>query len=290
MLSGSDFTLRELVEEQCVLFPHCLGENDPYNVILSAMYNQLWVVLQDIANHNGDALPRPFVILGDEWGNLPYVECLGEMVSLGRSMGLHVFVFVQNLTQLDKYNTTGSSGAGVDKLLGSMNLQIAMSVMKANPDGVYFSELCGKRTVLAHSQGSSSRGSAYGPQSNTSESYSEHAVDLLPPASFKDRVPLRDGIIVIKGGENKAPDHEGVFEMPIVDATRIEAVREYFELGSVEEERARCLQMEKMLSERIIKADTNIPCWFCEFDASAASDGFVESVAQDDWSYWDEKR
>ena len=170
MLSGSDVTLRQLAEEQCVLMPHCLGEGDPYNVVLSAMYNQLWATLQEVAAERGERLPRPFVILGDEWGNLPRVECLGEMVSLGRSMDLHVFVFVQNMSQLEKYNDPGDNGAGMDKLLGSMNLQVAMSVMKARPDGEYFSSLCGKRTVRARTQGTSVQGAGLGSRGGSSDS------------------------------------------------------------------------------------------------------------------------
>lgn len=47
----------------------------------------------------------------------------GEMVSVGRSMDFHVFV--QSMSQLEKCNDSGANGAGMDKLLGSMNLQVA---------------------------------------------------------------------------------------------------------------------------------------------------------------------
>ncbi|MEQ2958054.1 hypothetical protein [Slackia piriformis] len=56
-------------------------------------------------------------------GNLPRVERFGEMVSVGRSMDFHVFV--QSMSQLEKCNDSGANGAGMDKLLGSMNLQVA---------------------------------------------------------------------------------------------------------------------------------------------------------------------
>ena len=88
MLSGSDFTLRELLEEKCVLYPHVMGEGDPYNAVLTALYNQLWEAAQEVSEENGGKLPHPFVILGDEWGNVPRVGCLGEMVSLGEVHGL----------------------------------------------------------------------------------------------------------------------------------------------------------------------------------------------------------
>ena len=287
MLSGSDVTLRQLAEEQYVLMPHCLGEDDPYNVVLSAMYNQLWATLQEVAAEHGERLPRPFVILGDEWGNLPRVECLGEMVSLGRSMDLHVFVFVQNMSQLEKYNDPGDNGAGMDKLLGSMNLQVAMSVMKARPDGEYFSSLCGKRTVRARTQGTSVQGAGLGSRGGSSDSLAEQAVDLLPPSSFKDRVPLRDGIVVVKGGENGAPGREGVFNVPIADATRIKSVREYFGLGTKEEDRAKCERMEAALERRAEAADARIPRWTPDFDAAKGDGAAASEIEDDEWRQWD---
>ena len=287
MLSGSDITLRQLAEKTCVLMPHCLGEDDPYNAVLAAMYDQLWTTLQQVAGEHGDRLPHPFVILGDERGNLPRVGCLGEMVSLGRSMDLHVFVFVQNMTQLEKYNDPGDNGAGVDKLLGSMNLQIAMSVMKAKPDGEYFSELCGKRTVRARTQGTSVQGYGAEARGGSSDSLAEHAVDLLAPSSFKDRVPLRDGIVVVKGGENGAPGHEGVFNMPIADATKIGAVRDYFGLGTREEDAAKSERMQRLLNEQADAADPFVPRWHPDFAVTESAATVASDIAGDELSAWD---
>lgn len=286
MLSGSDFTLRELVERQCVLFPHCLGEGDPYNAILAAMYNQLWTTLQQVANENGEKLPHPFVILGDEWGNLPRVESLGEMVALGRSMDVHVFVFVQNLAQLNKYNDEGDNGAGVDKVLGSMNLQIAMSVMKTDPDGRYFSDLIGKRTILTRSD-SRQRSGFLGGRATQGQSLNEQQVDLIPPYAFKDRVPLRDGIIVVKGGENDAPGREGVFRMPIVDATKIKPVRAFFGLGTKAQDTARCAQVEAELQHRVLTVDPFIPLWCPDFSATETEGTRQGDIAYDEGLEWD---
>lgn len=286
MLSGSDFTLRQLLEEQCVLFPHCLGEDDPYNAILSAMYNQLWTTAQEASNENGEKLPHPFVILGDEWGNLPRVSSLGEWISLGRSMDFHTFLFVQNFSQLNKYNDEGDNGAGVDKLLGSMNLQIAMSVMKADPDGKYFCDLAGKKTVLIRGD---SQNQTVGNFSKTSQgqSLTEQQVDLLPAYTFKDRVPLRDGIIVIKGGENSAPGNEGVFEIPIVDATKIKAVKEFFGLGTKSEDQQRCSDIEQKLRIREKTIDPAIPVWCPDFSKTETDQTHSDDIEYDEGLKWD---
>lgn len=63
----------------------------------------------------------------------------------------------------------------------------------------------------------------------------------------------------VAGGENGAPGHEGVFSMPIADATKIGAVRDYSGLGSKEEDRARSERMEGVLAERVALADPAIP-------------------------------
>lgn len=286
MLSGSDFTLRQLLEEQCVLFPHCLGEDDPYNVILSAMYNQLWTIAQEVANENGEKLPHPFVILGDEWGNLPRVDCLGEMVSLGRSMDFHVFIFVQNFSQLNKYNNSGDSGAGVDKILGSMNLQIAMSVMKTEPDGEYFSKLAGKKTVRTRSDNQSQAGGFMGKTSQ-GHSMNEQQVDLLPPYSFKDRVPLRDGIVVIKGGENDAPGNEGIFRMPLVDATKIKHVSKFFGLGSKKQDQQRCAEVETTLRQHAATVDPTVPTWCPDFALTESQATHEANINHDEGLEWD---
>lgn len=286
MLSGSDFTLRQLFEEQCALFPHCLGEDDPYNAILSAMYNQLWTTAQEVANEHGERLPHPFVILGDEWGNLPRVSSLGEWICLGRSMGYYTFLLTQNKGQLNKYNDDGDNGAGVDKLLGSMNLQIAMSVMKTEPDGKYFSDLAGKKTVLVRGD---SQNQAIGSFSKTSQgqSLTEQQIDLLPAYTFKDRVPLRDGIIAIKGGENTAPGNEGVFEIPIVDATKIKPVKEFFGLGSKKEDRERCSNIEQELRTHEKEVDSKIPLWCPNFSATETEQTHSNDIEYDEGLEWD---
>ena len=286
MLSGSDFTLRQLIEEQCVLYPHCMGENDPYNVILSSFYNQLWITLQEVANENEEKLPHPFFILGDEWGNLPKVNSLGEMVSLGRSMDLRVFVFVQNLTQLNKYNPSSGDNSGVDKLLGSMNLQIAMSVMKPDPDGKYFTQLAGKRTVLAKNE-SRNKQNGSNARGNSGESFNEHQVDLFQPSELKERTPLKDGIIVIKGGENSAPEHEGVFNMPVQDATKIPAVKQFFNLGSEEQDKNICKQEETRLREKASKAEAKHECWCPDFSQYETSESIDKEIEHDEALEWD---
>lgn len=287
MLSGSDFTLEELLEKQNVLYLHCLGENDPYNVVLSALYNQLWTTVQTVASKHGERLPGELVILGDEWGNLPRVDSLGEMVSLGRSLGLRVFCFIQNLAQLNKYNNTGDNGAGVDKLLGSMNLQIVMSVIKTEPDGKYFSALSGKKTVLVRSDNQSHNNNAPLTQGTRGHSFSEQQVDLLPAYSFKNRVPLRDGIIVIKGGENAAQGREGIFNMPIVDATKIKPVKSFFDLGTKEYERARLESVERLLTVRAMQADSTIPTWCPNFKETESSKTRKVDIADDEFGAWD---
>lgn len=286
MLSGSDFTLRQLFEEQCVLFPHTLGEGDPYNKVLAALYEQTWTTAQEVANEHGEKLPHPFVVLGDEFGNCPRVENLGEWISLGRSMDFHTFLFVQNFSQLNKYNDDGDNGAGIDKLLGSMNLQIAMSVMKTDPDGKYFSDLIGKKTVLVRGDSQNQTAGGFG-RASQGQSLTEQQVEAIPPSTFKDRVPLRDGIIIVKGGENTAPGNEGVFEMPLVDATKIKAVKEFFNLGTKAQDQRRCDEVEHQLRAREKTVDLTVPIWCPDFSETESEQTRADDIEYDEGLEWD---
>ena len=61
-----------------------MDEGSPYNAIAAVLFEQLYAAVYSIADAAGGKLPRPVSILGDEWGNLPKVECLPSLLSLGR--------------------------------------------------------------------------------------------------------------------------------------------------------------------------------------------------------------
>ena len=194
----SDFSIRGMIRRKMVVYMHLLEEGDPYMVLMTVFLNQWWRVAQEEARENSGRLPRETAIVGDEWGNLPAVLALPEIATLGRSYRLHAYCFTQDLKQWNKYSRPGDQNAGRDKILGSMGGKVVLPL--ASPeDFQYFTRLTGKRTVRTRSQGTSKQGFGFGSRAGSSDSYSERADDLIHEWEWQNRVPVRDGLICIKG-------------------------------------------------------------------------------------------
>lgn len=283
----SDVPIGDVIREKAIVYMHLLEEGDPYLVLETIFLNQWWRVAQEEANHNAGRLPRETAILGDEWGNLPKVSSLPEMVTLGRSYDLHIYCFTQNLKQWNKYNDPGDQGAGREKILGSMGGKIALSL--ANPeDFQYFTRLAGKHTVKTKNTSASKQSSVGGTSSSSSESYSEQAVDLIHEWKWKERIPVRDGIICIKCGENSKPGREGVFEMPVEYASKTPAGA-FFGLGDkqacAEKQIAFRKEMERTAAEM---AMGSVPYWVPDFATYRSAKRINEDIDADEASAWDE--
>lgn len=282
----SDVSIRDMIREKTVIYMHLLEEGDPYMVLMTIFLNQWWRVAQEEARGNCGHLPRETAILGDEWGNLPVVSALPEIVTLGRSYRLHAYCFTQDLKQWNKYSRPGDQNAGRDKILGSMGGKVALSL--ASPeDFQYFTRLVGKRTVRTRSQGTSKQGFGPGSRAGSSDSYSERADDLIHEWEWQNRVPVRDGLICIKGGENSKPGREGVFRMPVAYASKTPAA-EFFGLG----DEAECDAKKARFHERMEAAAKGcaaapVPCWMPDLSPSEGSPAEADSIADDEFSAWD---
>ena len=240
MTSGSDIDPRAVLETKSAVFLHVLDEGSPYNCIAAIFLSQLWASVQTVADSNGGRLPRPVQILGDEWGNLPRVECLPALLSLGRSYGAFWTGATQDISQLNKYGEKD----GRRKILANCGVKIAMKLAEEE-DRRYFTELIGKTT--RHTQGTSSSKAASG--SSASTSYNESADDVIHAWEWRDMAPDRDGIIVVKHADNGMPAaHAGVFRAPVADCTKT-PTKEHFDLGTPEHETEMRRDYQRRLDE-----------------------------------------
>ena len=240
MTSGSDIDPRSILENKSAVFLHVLDEGSPYNCIAAIFLSQLWASVQAAADSNGGRLPRPVQILGDEWGNLPRVECLPALLSLGRSFQIYWTGATQDISQLNKYGERD----GRRKILANCSVKVAMKLAEEE-DRRYFTELIGKTT--RHTQGTSSGRAASGTSSSTS--YSESADDVIHPWEWRDMAPDRDGIIVVKHADNGMPAcRAGVFRSPVTDCTNT-PTREHFDLGTPEHEAENRRAYQRRLDE-----------------------------------------
>lgn len=264
MTSGSDIDPRTVLTEKSAVFLHVLDEGSPYNCIAAMFLSQLWASVQAVADVNGGRLPRPVQILGDEWGNLPRVECLPALLSLGRSYGTFWVGATQDVSQLNKYGEKD----GRRKILANCGVKIAMKLAEEE-DRRYFTELIGKTT--RHTQGTSNGRAASGTSSSTS--YSESADDVIHPWEWRDMAPDRDGIIVVKHADNGMPPcRAGVFRSPVTDCTNT-PTGEHFDLGTPEHEAERRRSYQKSLDESAIgKMREKVPTWCPEWPEPEKND------------------
>ena len=240
MTSGSDIDPRTVLTEKSAVFLHVLDEGSPYNCIAAIFLSQLWASVQAVADVNGGRLPRPVQILGDEWGNLPRVECLPALLSLGRSYGVFWIGATQDVSQLNKYGEKD----GRRKILANCGVKVAMKLAEEE-DRRYFTELIGKTT--RHTRGTSSSKAASG--SSASTSYSESADDVIHAWEWRNMAPDRDGIIVVKHADNGIPaERAGVFRSPVADCTKT-PTKEHFDLGTPEHEAEKRRAYQKQLDE-----------------------------------------
>lgn len=257
MTSGSDIDPQTVLTEKSAVFLHVLDEGSPYNCIAAIFLSQLWASVQAVADVSGGRLPRPVQILGDEWGNLPRVECLPALLSLARSYGMFWVGATQGVSQLNKYGERD----GRRKILANCGVKIAMKLAEEE-DRRYFTELIGKTT--RHTQGTSSGRAASGTSSSTS--YSESADDVIHTWEWRGMAPDRDGIIVVKHADNGMPAcRAGVFRSPVTDCTNT-PTKEHFDLGTPEHEAERRRTYQRRLDASATeKMREEAPTWCPEW-------------------------
>lgn len=295
--SESTVSIRDLIEKKAVLYIEMLDEGDPYGVVYTCFLNQWWQVAQQVCKENGGRMPHETALVLDEIGNLNVrVACLPAIATLGRSMKIYEHLFVQNMKQLNAYNEPGDGGAGRDKLIGSIGTKVALSLSEPE-DFKFFTALAGKRTV--RSMGTSSQKGA--GRSSSGTSYNEAAVSLINEWEWQNRIPIRDGLIAIKGGENSKPGREGVFEFPLDYANRTPA-GPFFGLGDEEAEREkRAVYHARARAAAEGNAYEAPAPWCPEFDADGDASGEEETAPDDpakadednaafmdEWAAWDE--
>ena len=295
--SESTVSIRDLIERKTAIYIEMLDEGDPYGVVYTCFLNQWWQVAQQVCKEGGGRVPHETALVLDEIGNLNVkVACLPAIATLGRSMRIHEYLFVQNLKQLNAYNEPGDGGAGRDKLVGSIGTKVALSLSEPE-DFKFFTALAGKRTV--RSMGTSSQKGQ--GRASVGTSYNEAAVPLINEWEWQQRIPIRDGLIAIKGGENSKPGREGVFEFPLDYANRTPA-GPFFGLGDEEAER-RKRSAHYALARATAEGDAyEVPDPWCpDFDSGDEADGDDETAPddvfkadednatfEDEWAAWDE--
>lgn len=270
MTSGQDIDVRSVLTKKTALFLHVMEEGSPFNSLFAVFFDQLYKETDRICDEMGGSLPIECNIVGDEWGNLPRVASLAALTSLGRSKGLRWHGIIQNISQLNKYGKETDR----QKILANCGIKVAIRLNELE-DQEYFSRQVGKTTRHAMSTGTSRADQ----RTTTSTNYGEMADFVIHEDEWKLRTASRDGLIVIKSGEEGAPkSHAGVFRSSVVDASKTPA-RARFDLGSKDHEKKRKFEYQKRLIDRAdAHRDDAVPLWLPEWpdegeESSAAPTG-----------------
>lgn len=283
MTAKSDPGIDGMISRHTVVYLHVLGKSNPSNVVLTAFLNQWWMRARSTAESNGGRVPHETALALDEFGNFPKIEAVPEICTLGRSYKIHFWGFIQGIGQLSAYNKLGDGGAGQEELLANIGIKVALG-LSSQADCEYFTKLVGKRTVMA--SGSSKQKSQGKGSFGTSAS--ERADDLIHAWEWKDFSPDKDGAIVVKAKENGADGRNGVFRMPLVDATLTPAGK-CFGLGSPDFEAGKRAAVRAALDKRAKASKPKVPTWHIDFDDDKGEGKESETVEKDEFSVWDEE-
>lgn len=139
--TNSTFEISDLVVEKTALFIISRDESNVYNALITAMVNEIYEVVIDMAEekYNG-RLPRRLSIVLDEFGNLAPIDDINAKITVSRSRNVGWCLCCQSLDQLTLKYT-----ADVAKIiLGNCNIAYMYSsdinLLKM------LSDLCGKTT------------------------------------------------------------------------------------------------------------------------------------------------
>ncbi len=191
LTSASDFNASDLADHPTALFLKIPDEKDTRHGLASIFLTNVYKALIKVASGYEDlSLPRNVYYILDEFGNMPKIEKLDKMITVGRSRKIWFNMVVQSYSQLNNvYGDTVAEivkgNCGIKMFIGSNDLGTCKE----------FSELCGNITIVT--QGSSSQG-----KNDSSYSQSLQTRPLIYPSELQklnNKSGMGNSIIVTFG-------------------------------------------------------------------------------------------
>ena len=153
LTAGNDIDFTHFDEEPNVLFIKIPDSKDNRHKLVSLLLVQMYKALVDKAGdnqHNGltkaEELLRTTYFILDEFGNLPKLNKIDSIITVGRSRKIFMIPIIQNFKQLD--NKYGKEVAEIVK--SNCNIKIFIQAGDAATTEE-FSKLCGKRKIVKKS-------------------------------------------------------------------------------------------------------------------------------------------
>jgi type IV secretion system protein VirD4 len=149
LTSENEITFEDLAEEATAVFLQVPDERETRHALAAIVILQAYKELVQKANKYPDlTLPRPVYFILEEFGNLPAVHKLEQMITVGRSRNIWLNLVVQSYAQLAK--VYDEKVAEIIKSNCNIQIFIGTTDLKTIED---FSKRCGNYTVITRNVG-----------------------------------------------------------------------------------------------------------------------------------------
>lgn len=146
MTSSSEIDVKEMGEQPTAVYLMLPDEKEGRHPLGSLFISQCYKKLVEKAVENGGSLKRRVFFMMDEYGNMPKIDGVQSMYTVGRSRGIIQIPVIQSYSQIiDKY---GQEMART--IFGNCNTEVFIG-SKDNETCKQFSEKLGNYTVLSAS-------------------------------------------------------------------------------------------------------------------------------------------
>ena len=149
LTSSNEIEFGSMGEKPIALFLQIPDEKETRHTLASMVILQAYKELVSKANgYPSLSLPRPVYFLLDEFGNLPKIHKLEQMVTVGRSRNIWLHLVIQSYSQLSKVYDEKSA----DIIKSNCNIQvwIGSTDLKSAEE---FSKRCGNYSIVQRSVG-----------------------------------------------------------------------------------------------------------------------------------------
>lgn len=149
LTSSNEIEFGSMGEKPIALFLQIPDEKETRHTLASMVILQAYKELVNKANsYPSLSLPRPVYFLLDEFGNLPNIHKLEQMVTVGRSRNIWLHLVIQSYSQLSKVYDEKSA----DIIKSNCNIQvwIGSTDLKSAEE---FSKRCGNYSIVQRSVG-----------------------------------------------------------------------------------------------------------------------------------------
>ena len=103
MLSKSTFDIHEIASGNCVVYIEIADEKPTYHAIASMFIKQAYeIFVRDAQGKPEERLPKPIYFIIDEFGNIPRIENMSNIITAARSRNIFCTLVVQSYHQLQR--------------------------------------------------------------------------------------------------------------------------------------------------------------------------------------------